>query len=174
MTDWQTPRMLYDELDKSVGGFRVDAAASGSNTLCSSYYGPDSPLSSDAISVEQWLSPAWCNPPYGRGIEIWLNKFIEQQERGVTVVSLLPARTETRWWYELVVPYASIVFLVGRVPFHDPNRTKPTQPDHGSAVCLFEPGVSGGAVAWLDWKRRIDALREAGTTGIIESIDPGA
>ena len=74
------------------------------------------------------------------------------------MVALLPARVETRWWYEGVVSFASIVFLVGRVPFVDPNRTKPTQPDHPSAICLYEPGVVGGSVAWLDWKERLGAL----------------
>ena len=162
MTDWQTPKVLFDELDQAVGGFAVDAAASGSNHLTPVWYGPGSDQP-DALVVDRWLSPAFCNPPYGRGIERWLDKFIEQQAVGVTTVAILPARTEVRWWYERVVPFASIVFLVGRVPFVDPARTKPTQPDHGSAILMYEPDISGGAVAWLDWKERIHALRQAGS-----------
>lgn len=155
MTDWQTPPELFNELSKAVGGFAVDAAASGNNHLCPDWYGPDSPVATDALAVVEWASPAFCNPPYGRGIERWLEKFHEQQLEGVTTVAILPARVETRWWYEGVVPRASIVFLVGRIPFVDPSRGKLSQPDHASAVCLYEPDVSGGAVAWLDWKERI-------------------
>lgn len=161
MTNWKTPRILYDELDRSVGGFLCDAAADHGNSLHGSFYGPGSAIGEDALVIERWLSPAFCNPPYGKGIEKWLMKFIEQAKLGVTTVALLPARVETRWWYDYVVAMASIVFLVGRVPFIDVSRTKPTQPDHGSAVCLFEPELHGGNVCWLDWKARITA-RELG------------
>ena len=154
MTDWQTPRVLYDELDRLVGGFACDAAADLTNHLHPVWYGPGS-SGPDALTVPVWLSPAFCNPPYGRNIDLWLSKFVEQQKLGVTVVALLPANTEVRWWYEWVVPNASILFVVGRGPFIDPNRTKPTQPDHGSVICLFEPNIPGGAVVWVDWKERM-------------------
>ena len=162
MTDWQTPRVLFDELDRCAGGFKVDAAANVHNHLVDIWYGPGSSVSEDALSVPVWDSPAFCNPPYGKGIEAWLAKFREQQLLGVTTVALLPANTEVRWWYEGVVPFASIVFLVGRVPFIDPARTKPTQPDHGSAVCMYEPDTEGGPVAWVDWKERIRAKNNHG------------
>lgn len=173
MTNWQTPRILYDELSSAVGGFACDAAADDTNHLASDWYGPGSSLAVDALKVEQWLSPVFCNPPYGRGIERWLEKFVEQQSKGVTIVALLPANTEVRWWYEYVVPFASIVFLVGRVPFTNPQHHKHTQPDHGSAICLYEPGVVGGAVGWLDWKVR-NAIRNTGSEGVVTSIDPDA
>ena len=152
MTDWQTPRELYELLDRLVGGFVLDAAADTNNHLHPKWYGPGSNLSTDAHNVPVWLSPAFCNPPYGRGIEKWLGKFIEQAKLGNTVMALLPARTETRWWYDYVVPNSSIYFLVGRVPFIDPVRTKSSQPDHGSAVCKFGPNTRDGLVAWLDWR----------------------
>lgn len=154
MTNWQTPSILFDPLNRACE-FAVDAAADGVNTLCDKFYGPGSSISEDALTVPRWLSPAWCNPPYGRGIERWLDKFIEQLQLGNSVVALLPANTEVRWWYEKVVPYSSIIFLVGRVPFHDPGRTRPTQPDHGSALCFYTPADAlNRRVEWLDWKER--------------------
>jgi phage N-6-adenine-methyltransferase len=116
-TGWRTPRELFEPIALSVGGFAIDAAADSGNTLLPRWYGPGSELGEDALAVEEWLSPAFCNPPYGKGIEVWLRKFQEQARKGVSVVALLPARVETRWWYELVVPFADILFLVGRVPF---------------------------------------------------------
>lgn len=160
MTDWQTPKELYNELERWVGGFAVDAAANSSNHLHTPWYGPGSDVAEDALSVPVWLSPAFVNPPYGKGIVGWLAKFVEQQALGNTVVALLPANTEVRWWYEYAVPYASIIFLVGRVPFIDPTRTRPTQPDHGSAICLFEPNYLGGAVGWWDWKERLNVQHD--------------
>ena len=152
MTDWGTPKVLFDPLNELLQ-FKVDAAADSSNHLLPEWYGPGSLLGEDALDVPIWLSPAWCNPPYGRGIERWLKKFIEQKELGNRVVALVPARTEVRWWYDYVVPEANIIFLVGRVPFVDPARTKPTQPDHGSALLTYEPG-SGQNITWIDWKAR--------------------
>jgi phage N-6-adenine-methyltransferase len=116
-TGWRTPRELFEPIALSVGGFAIDAAADSGNTLLPRWYGPGSELGEDALAEEEWLSPAFCNPPYGKGIEVWLRKFQEQARKGVSVVALLPARVETRWWYELVVPFADILFLVGRVPF---------------------------------------------------------
>lgn len=152
MTDWQTPKILWDKI-KEVG-FNVDAAANSTNHLCSCWYGPGSSIGEDALVIEQWLSPAWCNPPYGRDIEQWLDKFIEQAGLGVQIIALLPARVETRWWFEKVVEQkCDIFFLVGRVPFVDPNRTKPTQPDHASALVVYED-VARGRIEWLDWKNK--------------------
>lgn len=149
-TDWQTPKGLFEKLDKIAGGFKVDAAANGENHLCPVWYGPDSPTATDALAVEKWLSPAFCNPPYGKGIERWLEKFNEQKELGQTVIALLPARVETQWWANLVVPNCDILFLIGRVPFGRPGGGK-SQPDHASAVCVFEPS-SIGRIGWWNWR----------------------
>lgn len=102
-------------------GFKVDAAADSANHLVDQWYGPGSSLGEDALAVPKWLSPAWCNPPYGKGIEAWLDKFVEQAELGNQVVALLPARVETQWWRKYVVDSkADILFLIGRVPFGRP------------------------------------------------------
>lgn len=172
-TDWRTPRGLFDPLDKLVGGFAVDAAGDKDTSLCERWYGPGSDLGEDALAIEEWLSPAWCNPPYGKGLEQWLDKFHEQSLRDVVVVALLPAYTDRRWWFEKVVKSgADIIFLVGRVPFErecpecygvgpvtcgtcqgsklDP---KPSRPNHGSALVLYSP-TQQGSVGWVDWRKQ--------------------
>lgn len=148
--DWQTPPELFNKLNQTVG-FKVDAAANASNHLVPAWYGPGSELGEDALAIERWLSPAYCNPPYGRGIERWLDHFITQERLGNTVVALLPARVETQWWYEKVVPFSDIVFLVGRVPFIRPDREKPSQPDHASAIVIYHPEFNG-RIGWMEWK----------------------
>ena len=133
-------------------GFAVDAAADHTNHLCPSWYGPGG-VYEDALSVPEWLSPAFCNPPYGKGIDKWLEKFIEQTSLGVTTVALLPARTESRWWAEGIIGKAEIIFLTGRVPFWKPGLDKPSQPDHPSAVCIYSPLGPSAQPRWLDWRR---------------------
>jgi site-specific DNA-methyltransferase (adenine-specific) len=51
----------------------------------------------------------------------WLAKgLLEWEERGVGSVFLLPARTDTRWWHDLVMPnFTMLGFVKGRLKFDD-------------------------------------------------------
>ena len=153
-TAWETPRELFDHLNSAVGGFAVDAAADQANRLVSDWYGPGSPLGEDALEVEEWLSPAWCNPPYGRGLTKWLEKFNQQGQLGVHVVALLPAYVERVWWKTRVVDTgADIIFLTGRVSFVRGDGQPASSPRDPSALVIFGPS-SSGRVGWLDWRKR--------------------
>lgn len=156
-TSWRTPARLFKPLDVAVGGFAVDAAADESNHLTPEWYGPGSVLGEDALDVYEWLNPAWCNPPYGKGMDKWLDKFIEQAQLGVNIVTLLPAYTGTLWWHEKVVKAgADIIFLVGRVQHErvgeDGYVVVGTQPRHDSALVIYGPTATG-RTGWLDWRK---------------------
>jgi site-specific DNA-methyltransferase (adenine-specific) len=54
------------------------------------------------------------NPPYGPGIRKWLERAGEAD----LAVFLLPARVDTRWFHDLVLPHArEIRFIRGRLKF---------------------------------------------------------
>lgn len=56
----------------------------------------------------------FCNPPYGPEIR----KFLERWHEAEIAVYLLPARTDTRWFHEVVLTNASeIRFIKGRLRF---------------------------------------------------------
>lgn len=56
----------------------------------------------------------FCNPPYGPKIGDWLKRAREAD----LAVYLIPARTDTRWFHELVLPFAKeIRFIKGRLKF---------------------------------------------------------
>lgn len=157
-TAWRTPAALWQPLDQAVGGFAVDAAADASNHIVPDWYGPGSTIGEDALSLPEWMNPAWCNPPYGRGLEKWLDKFIEQGRMGVNVVALLPAYVDRLWWHEKVVKVgADIIFLVGRVPFErvdeEGNVVTGSQPRDPSALVIYGPTASG-RTGWLDWRKK--------------------
>lgn len=59
------------------------------------------------------------NPPYGRTMSDWMRKAAtESQKPNTIVICLVPARTDTGWWWDWVVPYAAEVsFLRGRVKY---------------------------------------------------------
>lgn len=56
----------------------------------------------------------YCNPPYGRGIR----KFLDRWHEPELAVYLLPARTDTNWFHAICLPHAAeIRFLKGRLTF---------------------------------------------------------
>jgi DNA N-6-adenine-methyltransferase Dam len=59
--------------------------------------------------------PPNCDPPYGRQIGLWLAKAREAALAGATVVALIPARTDTKWWHGIVTAASEIRYLPGRL-----------------------------------------------------------
>ncbi len=55
-----------------------------------------------------------------------MEKGLEEYRRGKTVVFLIPARTDTKWFHAYVLPYASeIRFIKGRLRFGDAQNSAP-------------------------------------------------
>ena len=71
------------------------------------------------------------NPPYGREISAWVKK-VAESGLDTTVVCLLPARTDTRWWHEYVM-MGEIRFLRGQLKFGGCKNSAPFP----SAVVIF-------------------------------------
>ena len=82
---------------------------------------------------QKWTGVCWCNPPYGKEIHRWVQKAFESSLFGTTVVCLLPARVDTRWWQNYVMPAAEIRYLPGRLKFVGGEDRAPFP----SAVVIF-------------------------------------
>ena len=94
------------------------------------------------------------NPPYGRAIESWVRKAYQSSLAGVTVVYLLPARTDTTWWHRNVARAAEVRFLKGRLRFGGAEHSAPFP----SAVVVFRPGAGAEPdVRFID----LDAVRRS-------------
>ena len=126
---WATPPELFDRIARRYGPFELDVCALPGNAKCSQYFSPEQ----DGLK-QTWSGRCWCNPPYGRKIGRWVKRAWESSTNGATVVCLLPARTDTKWWHEYVIPYARIEYLRGRVHFGDSANGAPFP----SAVAVFE------------------------------------
>lgn len=120
--EWATPRDLFDEQNR-LHKFDLDVAASSNNHLCKEWFGLDHDDKSrrDGLSAD-WYGHVWCNPPYGRVIKDWVLKASQHHD---LVVMLLPARTDTKWFHELVLPNASVEFIKGRLKFGGGNHQRP-------------------------------------------------
>lgn len=99
---WATPTEVYAALDRE---FRFDLDP------CPL----DGHVDGLATLYMQWSGRrVFCNPPYGLGLSRWLARAPE----ATCAVFLVPARTDTRWFHELVLPRANeIRFLRGRLKF---------------------------------------------------------
>jgi len=77
------------------------------------------------------------NPPYGRGINEWIKKaYKSAKQNGATVVCLIPARVDTRWWHEYCSK-GEVHFIKGRLKFGNAKNSAPFP----SAVVVFRPTV---------------------------------
>lgn len=135
--EWETPQELFDALDKRFH-FTLDVCATAENAKCPRFFS----RADDGLSRE-WGGRCWMNPPYGREIAAWVRKARQEAERGVLVVGLLPARTDTKWWQEDVSGHADVRFVAGRLRFGSARNSAPFP----SAVVLWW-GWSPGAGKW--------------------------
>ena len=111
--EWETPPELFEELDRKYH-FTLDVAATDANHLCERYYTRET----DGLA-QSWQTDGavWCNPPYGKDIVKWVRKAYYESRGGQTIVMLIPARVDTRWFHEYVYHRAELVFLRGRLRY---------------------------------------------------------
>lgn len=116
--NWETPRAFFAKLDEEFG-FTLDVCASAANTkVPDRFFGEEI----DGL-VQPWAPHAcWMNPPYGHGIGRWVKKAEDEAKLGATVVALLPARTDTRWFHDIVAMCSEVRFLRGRLYFSAADR----------------------------------------------------
>lgn len=109
--EWATPQGLFDRLNAEFG-FTLDVCANESNHKVSRYFDK----AADGLAQDWTGEICWMNPPYGREIPKWVAKARATAERGGVVVGLLPARTDTRWWAD-VMQATELRFIRGRIRF---------------------------------------------------------
>jgi len=140
--EWATPQWLLEELSGEYGPFDLDPAARAWSACAPRHYDLDQ--GEDGLRLP-WEGRVFVNPPYGRGdIGIsWQRKAWTEVRAGraEVVVFLVPARTDTEWWHEFVMPRASEVVLVrGRLRFIPGPSTKHDAATFPSAVVVYRPG----------------------------------
>lgn len=133
---WATPQDFFEKLN-TVFRFQTDVCALPENAKCDNYYTPDD----DGLN-QPWQGVCWMNPPYGRGIGKWVEKaFKAAKEHGATVVCLLPARVDTRWWHDFCAA-GEIHFVKGRLKFGGSPHGAPFP----SAVVVFRPTIQDAGI----------------------------
>ena len=111
--DWATPSHVYDALNREFR-FTMDPCELGD---AGGLFGRRDGL------MQSWKGQrVYCNPPYGPGIRDWLDRAKETE----LAVYLLPARTDTSWFHEVILREATeIRFLRGRLRFSGSKNSAP-------------------------------------------------
>jgi phage N-6-adenine-methyltransferase len=116
--EWGTPWYIFNALDDEFH-FTLDAAASPANAKCAQWFGlqPDGTFI-DGLKQDWQDNVVFVNPPYGNKHNLsWARKIYEEASKDVTVVGLVPARTDTRFWCRYYAYAHEIWFIEGRVKF---------------------------------------------------------
>ena len=80
---------------------------------------------------EDGLAQSWagqvvfCNPPYSQAAQ-WIEKaYQEGHQTNTTVVLLIPARTDTRYFHNYILNRAEVRFIKGRLKFGGSKNAAP-------------------------------------------------
>ena len=115
---WQTPKGIFDTLDKEFD-FDVDICASENNALCKYYFTQER----SALEHDWTFYRAFINPPYSQ-TSLFLERAAQQaRDNNITVVALVNANTDTKWFAEAVKTSNEVRLLTGRISFIKPDGT---------------------------------------------------
>jgi phage N-6-adenine-methyltransferase len=125
--NWETPKVLLEQLYNVFGAFDLDPCSPTSNgrttfVKAKAYFTE----ADDGLSLP-WFGTVFMNPPYGRSIHHWTAKAKAEVEQGNAklVIGLIPARPDTRYWHRDVAGSASVLFLRGRLRFGEAEQVAP-------------------------------------------------
>src|SRR5262245_45408946 len=142
--DWTTPTDTFAALEAEFGPFDLDCAATAATTRCARWLGPGG-LAPNAL-MATWGdvgTTGFLNPPYSLTAKFVAKAAAEVRIRRCTLVLLVAARTDTRWWHAHVWdrirhaprPGVEIRFVKGRLKFGDARAGAPFP----SVVLILRP-----------------------------------
>jgi phage N-6-adenine-methyltransferase len=119
---WSTPQDFYNKLNEEFN-FDLDPCSTHENAKCERHY----TIVEDGLKQNWGGSTVFCNPPYGRVLGKWVEKcYNESLKANTTVVMLIPARTDTRYFHDYIYKEAKeIRFLRGRLKFGECKNAAP-------------------------------------------------
>lgn len=138
-TEWETPQYFFDELDREFS-FDIDVCALPSNAKTKAFFSPVV----DGLG-QQWVGTCWCNPPYDKSIDKWVQKAFESAQEGATVVCLVSGRSnDTKWFHSYVMRASEIRFIADRIHFGLDGVFR--RANISSIIVVFRPFCKGPPV----------------------------
>lgn len=144
--EWYTPQYILARVLAVLGEIDLDPCAEKHTEK-----GPNVPAKRHITRQENGLAHPWtgrvfANPPYGKDMRAWAQKFMAEYRanRMPSVILLAHARTDTVWYsYLCGVP---VCFIKGRLKFSDSKNSAPFP----SALFYVGPNVARFAQVFAD------------------------
>lgn len=106
--EWLTP----PDLVKKLGEFDLDPCCPINAPF---YHAKNNYTTDDDGLSQKWKGRVYLNPPYGRGMDLWLEK-LKYHGNGI---ALIFARTETKCFFQHIWQDAdAVLFVKGRIKFY--------------------------------------------------------
>jgi len=110
---WETPYPIYYEaLEKFNVKPTLDVCATKKNTKCIHYITEKE----DSLCFE-WLEDVFMNPPYSRVADFMKKAYYQHKKHGITILILIYAKTDTKFWHSFIEDKAEVHFIKGRIKF---------------------------------------------------------
>ena len=132
---WQTPKALFDAIDHEFD-FDIDICASDKNSLCQMCF-----TEKRSALDRQWnlYTSANCfiNPPYSQ-TQVFMEMAAHQAKfHNLTVVALVNANTDTKWFSDAVKSANEVRLFTGRIGFVKPNGKKASGNPKGQCLIIW-------------------------------------
>ena len=125
--EWYTPQEYIEMARAVLGEIDLDPAT---NSLAQKWIKASSYFTKDDDGLaQQWYGRVWCNPPYGRRVNQWLEKAIDSYETGeIEAVILLLNRTGAAWYSKLKKRVSAVCEVQRRIAFIDEKGQQQKSP----------------------------------------------
>ena len=129
--DWATPQYILDWVTKTYGSF-FDPCPLKHNLN-----------QWDGLDIS-WAGVNFVNPPYNnKGKVNFIKKAYEEYKEGNISILLIPATIDIPIFHDIILKYASVYFVKGRVKFKGYNQKGEYVTDKagqsGSMIVIFDP-----------------------------------
>ena len=129
--DWETPTVLFREIERRYahgGAFTVDVCAAAHNAKCERFLTEEQDCLKTPWGEVASGEVAWLQPPFD-DIGPFVARAVEQldQHRIDQCVAFIPARSDRRWWHEIVLRRGVLIPVQGRCSFVTPPGWEPSQ-----------------------------------------------
>lgn len=120
----QTPPTVWEKLHAEFGEDLFDPC-------------PPNPTE-DGLAID-WKGTNYVNPPYDNCAK-WMQKAVQEKQKGNMTICLVPARTNTNWFHEWIVPHAAeLRFIQNGIKFVGYKRKSP----FAVMLVMFRPDYTG-------------------------------
>jgi len=119
--EWYTPPSIVERVVATMGEVDLDPSwhAESPVQAATAYTADDDGL------AQRWAGRVYLNPPYGREIDAWVAKLVQEYDAGTVseAIALVPARVDTEWFRRL--DRFPRCFVYGRLTFANASNPAP-------------------------------------------------